>query len=282
MEKHGVLYIVSTPIGNLEDITFRAVQTLKSVDLIAAEDTRHSKILLTHFDIHTSMLSLHDHNETQKSEKIITLLSEGKSIALISDAGTPLISDPGYHLVKAVVNEGFEVVAVPGATAAIAALTVSGLPTDRFVFEGFIAVKKAAREKQLQALLHEERTMIFYEAPHRLFKSLKTLQSMFGDGRHAVVARELTKRFETVYRDNLAALTTYFSQHEDEIRGEIVIIIAGCEKKSEQSLNRDDENLLRLLLNELSIKTASQLAAKITGKKRNDFYNKALELKGEA
>lgn len=277
----GALYIVATPIGNLSDITHRAIEVLRQVDYIAAEDTRHSKILLSHYQISTPMLALHEHNETQQYKKIIELLAQGKTVALISDAGTPLISDPGYRLVHEVAEQGFSVVPIPGACAGIAALSVSGLPTDRFVFEGFLPAKAGTKTRVLEQLIHEERTMIFYEAPHRVLASLKTLMTVFGGARKIVVARELTKKFETIYRDTLENMIDYFVQHEGEIKGELVLLVAGCERAAEQELNGKDHALLKTLLDAVSTKQASQLASEITGKKKNLFYQYALQIKGE-
>jgi 16S rRNA (cytidine1402-2'-O)-methyltransferase len=275
------LYIVSTPIGNLSDITLRAIDILKSVDWIAAEDTRHSQRLLSHHEIHTPCFSLHEHNEDTRIEKIIALLSSGKSVALISDAGTPLISDPGFRLVRAVREAHFKIIPIPGACAAIAALVVSGLPTDRFVFEGFLPAKTGALEAQLTKLKNETRTMIFYESVHRITKTLPVMQKIFGDGRVATVAREITKTFETIKQDTLANLVVSILKNTEEQKGEFVIVVQGMvhntADSSESAMSLTE--LLTHLLTELSVKQAVSLACKITGLNRKVVYAQALQLK---
>ena len=221
------LYIVPTPIGNLSDITLRAIEVLKSVDCIAAEDTRHSGILLQHLDVKVPMLALHDHNEQQRAGVLIQRIQQGQSIALISDAGTPLISDPGYHLVKACRDAGVKVVPLPGPCAAITALSAAGLPTDRFVFEGFLPAKEKGKDDRLQALADETRTMVFYESPHRLLKTLTQFAEYFGTERQATVSREISKLHEETVRGSLAELIEHFTATEP--RGEIVIVLAGID-----------------------------------------------------
>ena len=274
-----LLYIVATPIGNLADMSQRAIDTLKKVDLIAVEDTRHSAKLLQHFDIATKMMPLHDYNEAQQTQKILSMLQQGKSIALITDAGTPLISDPGYRLVNDAREAGFSVVPIPGSCAAIAALSVSGLPSDCFRFEGFLPAKQHARLEYLKNLVTETCTLIFYESPHRIVKSLQDMFEVFGRDHHAVIARELTKKFETIYDDTLQNLLQWFINHAEQRCGEFVILLAGTDKKEAAQITAEDIKILDILLEELSVKQASQLAAKITDKKKNALYELALQRK---
>jgi len=276
----GVLYVVATPIGNLEDMTRRATRVLSEVAVIAAEDTRHSARLLGHFGIATKMQPLHEHNEAAQTAAILGLLFQGKSVALISDAGTPLVSDPGFRLVQAAHAEGLRVVPVPGACAAIAALSVAGLPTDRFVFEGFPPPKSVARRAAFAALRAENRTVIFYETPHRLAESLQDMRDVFGPERAAVLARELTKQFETVRAAPLGELAAWVASDENQQRGESVILVHGAPPGRESGLDAETERLLRILLHELPVKQAAALAAAITGLKKNQLYQYALDLKG--
>lgn len=280
-DKTGTLYVVATPIGNLQDITLRAIEVLKKVDRIAAEDTRHSAPLLKHLSINKPSISMHEFNERDRIAVIIDYMHEGESIALISDAGTPLISDPGFHLVRAAKEQGLKVVTVPGACAAIAALSVAGLPTDRFTFEGFLPAKTEARRNRLAKLLHEDRTMIFYEAPHRLLATLQTMREVFGSDRQAVVARELTKVYESVKTDDLQELEKYYAEHELEQRGEIVILVEGIDEEESESKEVIPEHVLDILLEELPVKQAAALASKITGERKNVLYDMALEKKGK-
>jgi 16S rRNA (cytidine1402-2'-O)-methyltransferase len=223
----GVLYVVSTPIGNLEDITLRALRILKEVDLVAAEDTRRTGLLLKHYQIDNQLSSYHDFNKEKKALEFIGLLKSGKSLALVSDAGTPGISDPGYLLIKLAIQEGIEVVPIPGVSAILAGLVVSGLPTDRFSFEGFLPPKSTKRKRKLESLITEPRTMIFYESPHRLNQALSEVFNVFGD-RGIVVARELTKKFEEIKRGKVVEIKEYFLKKR--VRGEIVILLAGATK----------------------------------------------------
>ena len=222
----GTLYVVSTPIGNLADITVRALHILGSVDVIAAEDTRHTRKLLTHHNISRPLLSYHDHNEVTQAPRLLALLQAGKSIALVTDAGTPGIADPAYYLLQALLPHTIPIVPIPGPTAALAALVVSGLPTDRFVFEGFLPVKSGRRRQRLEALAGEARTIVLYESPHRLLRLLQELVTHLGTERRLVVARELTKRFEEVTRGTTATLLEAFQTRP--IRGEFTLVIAGC------------------------------------------------------
>lgn len=273
----GTLYVVATPIGNLADLTPRAREVLASVALIAAEDTRHTRQLLQTCGIGTALTSLHEHNEAQKSAELVARLAQGESIALVSDAGTPLVSDPGFDLVAAARRAGIAVIAIPGACAAIAALSVAGLPTDRFVFEGFLPAKSAARGERLDQLAREQRTMVFYEAPHRLTEVLRDMARILGADRNASISRELTKRFETTYSGTLAQLSEAAEHDSDMSRGEIVIVVSGASATS-SALELDGDALLRALLEELSPSQAAKVAAHITGRKRSDLYNAALKM----
>lgn len=278
----GVLYIVATPIGNLGDITRRAIEVLTAVDLIAAEDTRTSQKLLAHYDIRTPMMALHEHNEREQTGEIIHKLQAGLKLALISDAGTPLISDPGYHLVAAAHQAGIPVHPIPGASALIAALSASGLPTDRFVFEGFLPTKTTARAQYLSALKDEPRTLIFYEAPHRLLESLEAIQVTFGPQRLTVLAREITKLYETIRQAPLAELTEWVRSNPEQQKGESVIMLAGAQPVAKQSIEIDVEQLLRGLLTKLSVKDAAQLASQLSGLSKNQLYARALEIQQQA
>lgn len=274
------LYIVATPIGNLEDMSARAIEILRRVDYIAAEDTRHSRKLLDHFGINTPMISLHAHNESERSEILLKRLQENKTIALISDAGTPLISDPGYLLVKKARSNKIPVIPIPGPCALIAALSASGLDSHRFVFEGFLSEKSSARQKKLKDLLYETRTLVFYEAPHRILDLIEDMLSVFGPKRTVVLARELTKIFETIYEDKLEQLKTWLNADENRQRGEFVILVEGNKELFTQSDLKIQE-ILEVLLKELPIKQAASLAAKITHEKKNKLYAKALTLTGK-
>ncbi|MBN1684271.1 MAG: 16S rRNA (cytidine(1402)-2'-O)-methyltransferase [Gammaproteobacteria bacterium] len=272
----GTLYIVATPIGNLSDISSRAIETLKKVDFIAAEDTRHSKPLLHHFSIKTPLIAFHEYSKEKDIEHIMTLLQQSKSIALISDAGTPLISDPGFRLVRRARAENINVIPVPGACAAIAALSVSGLPSDRFIFEGFLPAKHNARVKYLENLQNESRTMIFYESPHRIIAMLEDMTTVFGQERQAVIARELTKMFETISDGSLVELLDEIKKNPEQQQGEFVVIIHGIDKTDEKLINDQDLKMLKILSQELPTKQAVSLVAKITGKKKNQLYKKAI------
>jgi 16S rRNA (cytidine1402-2'-O)-methyltransferase len=283
--KVGRLYVVATPIGNLGDLSARARDTLQSCELIAAEDTRHTGILLQHFGIQTPQLSLHDHNEATRAIEIIARLREGKSVALVSDAGTPAISDPGFELVRAVAAAGIEIVAVPGPCAAIAALSIGALPTDRFCFEGFLPARSAARRQRLQALRQEARTLVLYESPHRVRETLEDCALVFGESRAAVVVREATKLHETTYRGSLLELIDMAAKDADFARGEIVLLIAGEAPSAEPGEAGADghggalDHALSALLEELPLKQAARLAAQITGARENLAYKRALHLK---
>ncbi len=275
----GILYVVATPIGNLQDMSPRAIETLKSVDHIAAEDTRHSAPLLQHFEIKTPAIALHEHNERERTQKLLERLVSGESIALISDAGTPLINDPGYFLVREARKVGIRVVPIPGPSAVIAALSVSGLPTDKFCYEGFLPAKSKQRQEYLALLREETRTLVFYEAPHRVLASLEDMLQLFGPDREAVMARELTKRYETVHAAPLAALVEWVRMDANQQRGEIVLMVKGAEKVSTEADAISLDHLLKILLADLPLKQAVELAAKITRQRKNDIYQRALQLK---
>lgn len=274
----GILYIVATPLGNLGDMTPRAIETLTQVQVIAAEDTRHSLPLLRHFGIVTPCIALHDHNERERSAELITRLQAGENIALISDAGTPLISDPGYHLVRTAREHGLRIVPVPGPSALIAALSVCGLPTDRFVFEGFLSAKTAARRQRLEGLRIDSRTMVFFESGHRVVDSLQDMAEIMGPERRAVVARELTKVFETIHGDTLGALCQWVQADLHQQKGEFVVLVQGVAHAENAETDVEAERIVRLLLNELPVKRATALAAKITGHKKNFLYSMALKI----
>jgi 16S rRNA (cytidine1402-2'-O)-methyltransferase len=274
----GVLFIVATPIGNLEDISERARRVLREVDVIAAEDTRHSKKLMQHLAISTPMIAHHEHNESQISPGLIAQLKQGKNVALISDAGTPLINDPGYQLVKLAHENQIKVVPVPGASALIAALSAAGLATDSFIFEGFLADKQVARRKQMQALFTESRTLIFYEAPHRIVGFMQDCVAIFGEERQACIARELSKYYETIKNDRLGKLLLWLQENENQRKGEFVILIQGNENKFEAG-EEEILRILKILLRDNPVKQATALAAEITGLKKNALYKLALDLK---
>ena len=273
----GEVYIVATPIGNLKDITLRALDVFKTVDFVLAEDTRRARQLFEHFGIATMLRAFHDHNETQQVATVVEQVSKGANVALISDAGTPLISDPGYGLVKALRHQGINVYPVPGACAAIAALSVCGLPTDRFVFEGFLPSKQSARQTRLAQLEQEQRTLVFYEAPHRILASLGDMRSCFGDDRVAMLGREMTKRFETYKVGPLIDLCQWVSDDSNQQKGESVIVVSGSNVG--EGDHQSDLRLMRALLEELSVKKAVSVAAKVSRSSKNELYKLALSLR---
>ena len=280
------LYVVATPIGNLGDLSARARDTLANSDLIAAEDTRHTGVLLKHFGIGTPQLSLHDHNEAARAVEIIALLRAGKSVSLVSDAGTPAISDPGFELVRAVAAAGFEIIAIPGPCAAIAALSIGALPTDRFCFEGFLPARGAARRQRLKALEREARTLVLYESPHRVRETLEDCVTAFGEARAATVVREATKLHETTYRGSLLEMLARSREDADFSRGEIVLLIGGAPQTegddAESESKAQLDKVLLVLLAELPLKQAAHLAAQITGARDNEAYKRALALKEQS
>lgn len=271
------LFVVATPIGHLDDITYRAIDTLRQVSLIAAEDTRQSAMLLKHFNINTPLTACHDHNESHKIEQLLQLLVAGQSIALISDAGTPLISDPGFKLVRAAQAQQIKVTPIPGACAAIAGLSAVGLPSDRFSFEGFLPSKSSQRLVTLEQLKDENQTLIFYEAPHRILASIQDMMTVFGPHRQVGFAREITKTFETIKKTTLAELAQWVEQDKNQQKGEIVVIVAGATEKADLHADKLDHILLRLL-QDVSVKTAAQITADLFDIKKKIAYQRALEL----
>jgi 16S rRNA (cytidine1402-2'-O)-methyltransferase len=269
------LYLVGTPIGNLSDISERAIDILSTVDLIAAENTRHTQHLLKALNIQTPMISFHAHNEETSNQKLIEILLKGQSIALVCDAGMPLISDPGYPLVTLAQEHGISVVPIPGACALICALVSSGLPTDRFVFEGFLPAKKNARQKKLRSLASEPRTLIFYEAPHRIVAALQDSVEAFGGQRKASIARELTKKFETIKTETLSELLDFVVCDANQQKGEFVLLVAGAPEK-EVVLTPETEKMMTVLLESLPKSQAAQIAAKITQLPKRLLYEYAL------
>ena len=273
------LFVVATPIGHLDDISYRAIEVLKSVSLIAAEDTRTSMQLLKHFNISTPLTACHDHNESNKIDQLIQRLLKGENMALISDAGTPLISDPGFKFVRAAQEHNIRVIPVPGACAAIAALSAVGLPSDRFSFEGFLPSKQSQRLLNLEKLKDETQTMIFYEAPHRILECVKDMANVFGADRPVGFAREITKTFETIRKMTLGELIEFIAKDANQQKGEIVLVVGGATVEKDMDQEKLDKLLLRLL-QDLSVKAASQLAADLTGIKKKVAYQRALELTG--
>ena len=273
----GTLFVVATPIGNLDDLTPRARQTLATVDLVAAEDTRHSQRLLSNIGSKPALLALHDHNEERAVPGIIESLKEGKDVALVSDAGTPLVSDPGFRLVRAAHENRITVVPLPGASAVTAALSVAGLPTDRFCFEGFAPSRKAARRRWLEGLAREQRTIVMYESVHRIGDCLDDLVDIFGAGRKAFIGRELTKMHEQCVQEALGSLAAMVRDGTIVGKGEFVIVIAGAAPTDESTL--DTDRLLRLLGEQLSAREAARIVAEVTGAKKNALYDRLLELK---
>jgi 16S rRNA (cytidine1402-2'-O)-methyltransferase len=273
------LYVVATPIGNLEDISARALRTLSEVEIIAAEDKRHTAKLLARHHIAARSVPYHEHNEDSQGPRLIEILRAGTDVALVSDAGTPLVSDPGYRLVRAAHETGIAVRAIPGACAAIAALSVSGLPTDRFVFEGFLPAKGAARRARIGQLKPEARTLVFYEAPSRVIAMLRDLREVLGGEREATVARELTKAFETVRRDTLGELCAWIEGDENQRRGEFVIVVGGGHPDAGRP-DAEGEVLLAALLDVLPVRDAAATVARVCGGSKNDWYRLAIKGKG--
>ena len=273
----GALYIVATPIGNLEDLSPRAKMVLDNVDLIVAEDTRHSKPMLNHFGIETKIRAYHDHNEREQTPKLIELLQQGQSIALISDAGTPLICDPGYHLLGAAHSENIKVIPVPGASAMASALSASGFSAEKFIFEGYLPAKQAARQTRMQALQTEERTMVFHEVPHRIIHFMEDSIDCFGASRQAVIAKEITKLHETIYRDSLENILLWLKEDAVRCKGEFVVVIQG--EKTDQFDSAEAKRVLQILLKDHSVKEAAKLASEIMQGSRNDIYKLAMQLK---
>ncbi len=273
----STLYLVPTPIGNFGDITWRALAVLKGVDLIAAEDTRRTGLLLQHFAVNARLFALHDHNEQQKTDQLLMKLQEGQSIALVCDAGTPLINDPGYHLVRCCRESGIGVVPLPGACAAIVALSASGIAANRFCYEGFLPAKRKSRQDSLQVLREEPRTLIFYESTHRLLESLQDMVTVLGKQRYVVLARELTKTWESIYAAPVGELLAWVQEDEKRRRGEMVLIIEGYKIPVEDILPAVVLRTLALLQKELPLKKAAALTAEIHSVKKNALYRHALD-----
>lgn len=280
-DRYGKLYIVATPIGNLDDVSRRALDVLGEVALIAAEDTRHSRRLLSRYGITTGLRACHDFNERSVADGIIRELLEGRDVALVSDAGTPLISDPGYHLVAAAHDHGIRVIPVPGPNAAVAALSAAGLPTDSFLYLGYAPEKATARAARLENLARQPYTLIFYEAPHRIRDFLAAAAAAFGGTRRAVLARELTKQYESLYRGALEQLLAGVDSGEIPARGEFVVLVEGAATADRAADDTEAERVLTLLLEELPLKKAAALAARITGRKKNELYALGVKLRGE-
>ncbi|MCS5591732.1 MAG: 16S rRNA (cytidine(1402)-2'-O)-methyltransferase [Gammaproteobacteria bacterium] len=274
----GTLFIVATPIGNLDDITFRAVSVLKSADLILAEDTRHSKKLLSHLDVLTPLQAFHDHNEREKTQFVIDELSAGKSIALISDAGTPLISDPGYVLVSEAKKANLKVVPIPGPSALIAALSGAGLASDNFTFFGFLPSKQAARIKVLQALVSRTETSIYYESPKRILATMTDMLLVLGESREVCLAKELTKAFETINTGTIPSLIEYLTVDPNHQKGEFVILVSAIDKTDNSAAEVELDTLLPILCAEMGASKAAKLAAKITGIDKKHCYQRAINL----
>ncbi len=276
----AALYVVATPIGHLDDISHRAVEILKGVDVCCAEDTRHSKRLLDHIGASPRLVSVHEHNERERLNFIQSLLQEGKSVALISDAGTPLISDPGYHLVKAVADSGFDIKPIPGASAVITALSISGLPTDRWVFEGFLPAKTGARQKRLQQLAEENRTLVFYESSHRIVDSLKDMSLVFGEQRPIAMARELTKTFETVLRGPIGEVVSQVENDPNQQKGEFVIVVGGATETGED-FGLDPRKLAETLAPLMPPKQAAAVMVELIGGRKKQWYEMITGLERE-
>ncbi len=274
----SAIYIVATPIGNLSDITLRAIEVLKSVDLIAAEDTRHSRHLLGHYGISTKLISLHEHNEDDRAGMIVDKVKSGASVALISDAGTPLISDPGYVLVARAREMSVNVVPVPGVSACITALCASGMASDKFVFDGFLPVKENAKRQRLESLQESVRTLVFYESPRRILDTLEACLEVFGD-RYACVARELTKRFETFHRARLSELIALMQADHNQLKGEFVLMVSGMQVEKVMNIEPDARKLLQLLLSEMPPKRASAIVAEMYGCSKKELYQLSLDMK---
>ena len=273
----GILYIVATPIGNLQDITQRALDTFAQVDLIAAEDTRHSGLLLSHYGIKKPFFALHDHNEQEKAHILVEKLKQGSNIALISDAGTPLISDPGFHLVRQCREAGIRVVPLPGACAAITALCASGIASDRFCFEGFLPAKSKARKDKLENIAEEDRTLIFYESTHRILDTLEDMQSVLGEERYIVLAREITKTWETITGNTIKNLREWLLEDPNRTKGEMVLIVEGKPKSdNNEEISPQAVKALELITEELPLKKAAAIVAELYGYKKNALYQLGL------
>jgi len=275
----GTLYIVATPIGNLKDITYRAVETLEKVDWVAAEDTRHTSKLLQALGLHRPLISLHDHNEQARMIQLLEKLKQGESGALVSDAGTPLINDPGFHMVKLLRKEGINVVPIPGPSAVITALCAAGLPTNRFSYEGFLPAKAQKRINVLTELKDDTRTLVFYESPHRLMDTLPALLEVLGAERQMAVGRELTKTYEQFVSGTVAEVLAYFTEHDDKVRGEFVLMIMGAVQEADVDITDYDGLMQSMLKQGLPVKQISEIIADYTGEKKKPIYNRVQQLK---
>ncbi|RFB68075.1 MULTISPECIES: 16S rRNA (cytidine(1402)-2'-O)-methyltransferase [unclassified Herbaspirillum] len=274
----SALYVLATPIGNVCDVTLRALHVLTIADAVACEDTRNTSHLLTRYGISQTLIAAHEHNEREAADKIIARLQQGQRIALVSDAGTPAVSDPGARIVEAVRAAGLRVVPLPGASAAVTALSASGLVNDAFRFIGFLPNKSKQREHALQKLAGDTATLVFYEAPHRIVETIDALLLAFGPERHVVLGRELTKLFETVHRCPLAEAPAWLAEDANRQRGEFVVLVEGATAAGDDN-DAEAERVLRILLEELPLKQAAGLAAQITGQKKNALYERALQIK---
>ena len=282
MKPTSTLYIVATPIGNLRDISLRALDILAAVDVIAAEDTRTTAHLLTHHSITKKMMALHQHNERATAKKIVNLLAQGNSVALVTDAGTPGISDPGVILVNTVRDHGYEVVPIPGANAAVCALSAAGIAAPHFLFYGFLPASAGPRRRELEGLKSQPYTLVFYETPHRILECVAALAEVLGTHRQLVIARELTKLFETIHICTLDNALAWLQADTNRQKGEFVLLLSGAEVQKEEGLSDQTQYTLKLLLQELPLKQAVRLATDITGESRNMLYAQALALKKEA
>lgn len=280
-EQGGILYVVATPIGNLDDLSPRATRTLAHVDVVAAEDTRHSGRLLSHLGIQKRMIALHDHNEKDRAAGILAELKAGRDVALISDAGTPLISDPGYVLVRDARAAGYRVSPIPGPCALVVALSAAGLPTDRFLYVGFLPAKRSGRRASLEPLANEPATLVFYESPHRILESVRDIAEVLGEDREMVLGREITKTFETFYSGSVAEVLAELEQDPHGTRGEFVVMVRGAmaQPGNDDAATMDVDRVLRVLLAELPVKKVAKMASELTGLSKNELYQRALALK---
>lgn len=281
MKIQGILYVVATPIGNLGDITLRAIETLKMVDAIAAEDTRHTSGLLSHFGISKKLIAVHEHNEHQSAEKLLVQLKNGENIALVTDAGTPAVSDPGAIVVKVVRAAGIKVVPIPGVSAVVAALSASGITQNGFYFHGFLPASGAARRKQLEALSSQTVTLVLYEAPHRIVECVEDIAKVLGENRQITFARELTKTFETIYTCPASLASAWLQADSNQQRGEFVLLVEAAPVVEAQEISEEAQRVLKCLLAELPLKQAVALATEITQLKKNDLYELSLKLKND-
>ena len=279
MKEQGILYVVATPIGNLGDITLRALETLKMVDAIAAEDTRHTSGLLSHFGISKKLIAVHEHNELQSADRLLVQLKNGENIALVTDAGTPGISDPGAIVVKMVRESGIKVAPIPGVSAVVAALSASGITQNGFYFHGFLPASGAARRKVLESLKSQSVTLVFYEAPHRIIESIEDIAKVLGEDRQVTFARELTKTFETIYTCPAGRASAWLQADSNQQRGEFVLLVEAAPVIEAQEISEEAQHVLKCLLAELPLKQAVGLATEITNLKKNDLYEFALKLK---